>query len=485
MKRRDFIKAAGVLAGTALAGERVTGGHSSRTAEPADARPNVLIVMTDQQSADAMSCRMGRRFINTPAMDSLAAGGVSFTRAYTPNPLCVPARTSLFTGRPPHLTGFETNDLKRPLANDDRCFATLFRDSGYDTAYFGKWHLPFPAKDTAAHGFDLMGAIKNNGADPDIPAPAVAFIKKPREKPFLLVTSFVNPHNICEWARGEELKDGDVGAPPPPEACPPAVENLAPPEGEADGMLLMRRSYQNNALFPVGGFDRNKWRQYRWAYFRMIEKVDAHLATILAALRESGRFDQTLIVFTADHGDAQGAHGWNQKTTFYDNVARVPLMISGPGAARGGLSDRLVNTGTDLLPTLCDFAGIRAPGALPGRSLRASTLDPSTADPRTYVVSEINMVQGGPVDGQTPTMQGRMVRSVRFKYCAYSIGTQRESLFDQDRDPGEMVNLARRAESRQELIRHRQFLADWCRETKDGFAIPVESAPASSTIVGH
>ena len=474
MRRRDFIKAAGVVAGTAVAGERVMGSAFPLGSAFADTRPNILLVMTDQQSADAMSCRMGGTYLATPAMDSLAARGVSFTRAYTANPLCVPARTALFTGRPPHVTGFETNDLKRPLDGAHRCFATLFRDAGYDTGYFGKWHVPFPAKDTAAHGFDLMGAIKNNGADSEIPAAAAAFTKRPRGKPFLLVTSFVNPHNICEWARGDELKDGEVGAPPPPEACPPAVENLAPPEDEADGMLLMRRSYQNNALFPVGNFDKDKWRQYRWAYFRMIEKVDAHLATILAALRESGQIDRTVIVFTSDHGDAQGAHGWNQKTIFYDNVARVPLMIAGPGAALGSLSDRLVNTGTDLLPTLCEFAGIPAPAALPGRSLRASVQDPKTADPRTHVVSEINMAQGGPVDGQTPTLLGRMVRSRRFKYCAYSIGTQRESLFDQDRDPGEMVNLARKAEHRQELVLHRHYLAEWRRETKDAFAIPGE-----------
>ena len=353
-----------------------------------------------------------------------------------------------------------------------RCFGTRFREAGYDTGYFGKWHLPFSAKDPSAHGFDVMGAIKNNGADNEIPAPAAAFIKRTREKPFLLVTSFVNPHNICEWARGEELKDGAVGEPPPPEHCPPAVENLAPPEAEADGMLLMRRSYQNNRLFPVGGFDRDKWRQYRWAYFRMIEKVDAHLAVILAALRDSGQLDRTVIVFTSDHGDAQGAHGWNQKTVFYDNASRVPLVIASPGAARGSVSDRLVNTGIDLLPTLCEFAGIEAPDRLPGRSLKASALDPKTADPRRYVVSENRMAQGALVDGRTPELSGRMVRSARFKYCAYDAGTQRESLFDLQRDPGEMVNLAGRAEHRPVLVEHRQYLTQWCRETNDPFVVP-------------
>jgi len=472
MRRREFIKAAGVIAGTAVAGARVIGSDAPIGTPFAGERPNILLVLTDQQSADAMSCRMGTTFISTPAMDGLAARGVSFTRAYTANPLCVPARASMLTGQPPHVTGVQVNDLTVPIDGRRRSFGAHFRDAGYNTGYFGKWHVPFPAKDPAVHGFDVMGAIKNNGADNEIPALAAAFITRPREKPFLLVTSFVNPHNICEWARGEELKDGAVGEPPPPERCPPAVDNLAPPRDEADGVLLMRRSYQNNRLFPVGGFDESKWRQYRWAYFRMIEKVDAHLAVILAALRDSGQLDRTVIVFTSDHGDAQGAHGWNQKTVFYDNVSRVPFLIAGPGTARGGRSDRLVNTGADLYPTLCEFAGIEAPGGLPGRSLKASALNPNTADPRRYVVSENRMAQGGPVDGRTPELSGRMVRSARFKYCAYDSGNQRESLFDLQSDPGEMVNLAGKPEHKQALAQHRQHLAEWCRETEDPFVVP-------------
>ena len=471
MKRRDFIKAAGVLAGSAVTGTPAMAADVAHPAMFTDQRPNILLVMTDQQSADAMSCRMGKTFINTPAMDSLAARGVSFTRAYTANPLCVPARTSMFTGQPPHITGFQTNELTVPLAARVRCLGTYFRDAGYDTGYFGKWHLPFSAKDPSVHGFDVMGAIKNNGADSEIPALAAAFVSRTRQKPFLLVTSFVNPHNICEWARGKELQDGAVGEPPSPDLCPPAVENLAPPENEADGILLMRRSYQGNKLFPVGNFSTNKWRQYRWAYFRMIEKVDARIQAILAALRDANQIDTTLIVFTSDHGDCQGAHGWNQKTVFYDNASRVPLVIAGPGAIPGGLSGGLVNTGLDLLPTLCECAGIQPPAGLPGNSLKASTHNPGASVPRTFVVSESGMSQGAPVDGQTPQLSGRMVRSVRFKYCAYTIGKQRESLFDMERDPGEMVNLAGKTEYRPELERHRQYLAEWCRNTTDSFTV--------------
>jgi arylsulfatase A-like enzyme len=136
------------------------------------------------------------------------------------------------------------------------------------------------------------------------------------------------------------------------------------------------------------------------------------------------------------------------------------------------VSDRLVNTGIDLLPTLCEFAGIEAPDRLPGRSLKASAQNPTIADPRRYVVSENRMAQGAPVDGRTPELSGRMVRSARFKYCAYDSGNQRESLFDVERDPGEMVNLAGQAAHRDALAQHRQFLAEWCRETKDSFVAP-------------
>ena len=317
-----------------------------------------------------------------------------------------------------------------------------------------------------------MDAIKNTGIDADITSRATAFIQKTREKPFLLVTSFVDPHNICEWARGEELPDGAVGEPPPADQCPPAVDNLAPMKDETDTMLLMRQSFQANRLFPVGNFDEKKWRQYRWAYFRMIEKVDAYIGTILDALRTSGQLENTIVVFTCDHGDMQGAHGWNQKTVLYDGSSRVPLIISVPGMKNSRTCDRLVNTGIDLLPTLCNLAGVEIPNGLPGMSLKASVEKNDVPDPREYVVSQNKMIQGSPIDGQKPEPAGRMVRSKRFKYCVFDYGKRRESLVDMENDPGEMVNLAEKKEYRQELERHRQYLAEWCRKNNDSFAIP-------------
>ena len=109
------------------------------------AQPNILFIMTDQQSADALSCRMGDRYLKTPALDRLAARGTFFTRAYSPNPLCMPARNSIFTGRHPHETGVTDNsDMRSGRTLDPADFPTLgtyFRRAGYETAYFGKWHL--------------------------------------------------------------------------------------------------------------------------------------------------------------------------------------------------------------------------------------------------------------------------------------------------------------------------------------------------------
>lgn len=431
-------------------------------------RPNVLLILTDQHSADVLSCAQGDRFLRTPHIDSLAARGVRFTRAYVANPICVPSRTALFTGRYPHETGVQNND-RHPV--DPKRFptlGTLFRRAGYDTGYVGKWHVPIPIADPEASGFDYTANLKNNGGDSDTPPAVAAFLARKRDRPFLLVASFVNPHNICEWARGNRLPDGEVGPPPPPEECPPAPANLAPPPDEPDAISLARRSYHANPQFPVGDFDAAKWRQYRWAYYRMVEKVDAGIGRALASLRESGQEENTLVVFTADHGDCQGAHGWNQKTVFNDESSRVPFIVSPPRARRVGTSDRLVQTGIDLLPTLCDYAGISVTPGLHGVSHRAAvegTLP--EPEPARFVVVSNHLVQGFPILGVKPAPAGRMLRTDRYKYCVYDQGRQRESLVDMRRDPGELVNLAANPDFAGVLAEHRRLLLDWSRATGD------------------
>ncbi len=445
---------------------------TSAATVPGTDRPNVLFIMTDQQFSDAMSCRMGPQYLRTPAMDSLAAQGMVFTRAYSPNPLCMPARASIFTGRYPHETGVTINANVKVNPTEFVCMGTWFHQAGYATAYFGKWHLCYAAKDVSAHGFEIMKSKADKSLDRDARTAndAARFIAEKHAQPFLLVASFLNPHNICEYSRGQKLPCGPIGEAPPLEQCPPAPANLAPPLGESDCLTLLRRACHAHRLFPVGDFTADQWRRQRWGYYRMIEEVDAEIGKILAALRAAHLEDNTLIIFTSDHGECAGAHGFNQKTVFYEESVRVPLIVSWSGHTRQATSDHLVNTGLDILPTMLDFTGLAIPKKLTGRSLRPLALGQPVTAWREYVVSENHLVQTGVVDGFQPTAQGRMLRTERYKYCIYDSGIQRESLVDLQQDPGETRNLATNPAYRDVLLKHRALLTRFATDHHDPLA---------------
>jgi len=441
-------------------------------------QPNILFIITDQLFADAMSCRMGSQFLNTPAMDRLAQTGMLFTRAYSANPLCMPSRNSLFTGRFPHETGVTKNDEHRkPLDPDEFVnMGIYFRNAGYDAAYSGKWHICYDPKATETHGFEFVtGTVKGDG-DAGVTEGAVKFLARPHDRPFLLVASFMNPHNICEWTRRiagrkQVLSCGEIGEPPPLDQLPPLPGNFSPPKGEPDGMTCMRQAYQvESGPFPVAKFSEEDWRKQRWGYYRMVEKVDNEIAKVLAALHTAGLAENTLIIFTSDHGECAGAHGFNQKTVFYEESVRVPLIIACGGRGVTGTTDKLVNTGVDLLPTMLDFAGLKIPKKLPGFSLMPFVLGMPVANWRDAVVVENNMSQAGKLNGFTPQMEGRMVRTGRYKYCIYEKGLQRESLVDLQSDPGEMVNLATDPKHREVLLQHRELLAQFGRDHSDPLA---------------
>ena len=433
-------------------------------------KPNILIIITDQQSSAAMSNRIGNQYLKTPNMDYLASHGITYTRAYCANPLCIPSRSSMFTGLYPHQVGIQANDSEKTLNSlSFQMMGTIFQKGGYETAYFGKWHLPYDLKNKDSHGFEWMSNNKSNGVDSLIPEDAIGFLHRKHEKPFLMVTSFVDPHNICEWARGQKLPDGEVGVPPNAEDCPPLLANHAPSKNESDIVSLLRTSAHASPMFPVGNFDDAKWRQYLWAYYRMIEKTDGQIGKILDELRKSGIDKNTVIVFLADHGDSQGAHFLNQKTNFFEEVVNVPFIITLPGKSKPEVSRQLVQTGIDLIPTICDYAGIPVPAELPGLSARRISAGGKNPD-RSFVVTSVKPIQGSPVNGVKPDPDGRMVRGERYKYWIYSQGTQRESLFDTKKDPGEMVNLATDPKYKSILLESRKLLATWCEKYNDSFA---------------
>jgi choline-sulfatase len=200
----------------------------------------------------------------------------------------------------------------------------------------------------------------------------------------------------------------------------------------------------------------------------MIEKSDNEIGKILTALRESGLDKNTIIVFLSDHGDCQGAHLWNQKTVFFEEASKVPFIISYYGL-KPEKSDFLVLTGIDLMPTLCDLAGIPLKRQLPGVSLKQIITTGSSNLNREYIVVSDNPVQGDTVNGYKPQPEGRMLRNKKFKYWIYSEGKQRETLYDIANDPGEMVNLSMDPKFISELENCRKELTEWAEKYSDPF----------------
>lgn len=444
-------------------------------------RPNIIVITTDQQSADAMSFFMGNKWIHTPAMDQLATSGVAFTNAYSANPICAPSRNSMITGRYPHQTGIIANDdltgfdPKKPkhywTGKKFKSIGTYFKEAGYETAYFGKWHLNYDQKDTTSYGFETARFISPRGKDDSLPELAGHFLKSPHEKPFLLFLSFLNPHDVCEWARFQRLPNGGIEQPPSEAVLPPLKNNLLPPRNESDAMALMRKSYHNSRLFPVGNYTNEDWRRLAWGYYRLVEKVDSLIGQVLASIKENGYDKNTLIVFTSDHGESLGAHEFNQKTVFYEESVKVPLIFTWHGKIKPARNSSLVNTGIDLLPSLLDFAGISIPPDLPGKSLKDAAEKDVLLKNRNFVVAENQMAQGGPVNGKIPVLNGRMVRTKRYKYCLYDLGDRREELYDLQKDPGETVNIAGVRSSKKILQQNRKYLKKYAEKNNDSLAL--------------
>lgn len=437
-------------------------------AAEAHKRPNVLIITTDQQRVDATSA-VGNQWLKTPNMDSIAAQGVYFTASYCPYPLCSPSRSSLHTGRPPHEIRVDRNSV--PIDPGIRISGQVFRAAGYDTGYSGKWHMPDPYPSDGIAGFEVLNKTSRRNklahdVDEATMNAAIDFLKRGRDKPFLLVVSFINPHDICLLAGETSPLLEEVWKKYQPEAgaaLPPLPANFGRTPGV--GEATFRRPRNDT-------WDENHWRRYRYAYFRMVEDVDQQVGQVLAALRQSGQEDRTLVVFTSDHGEGLASHRWTGKMMFYEEEAAVPLIVAFKGVTPAGRIDRKhLVTALDVLPTVCDYAGVPPPPSMRGQSLRG-VIDHPDQPGHEFVVSE--MAGGGAVG----TGRSFMVRTAKYKYMVFpGPGDERtEMLFDMPSDPGEMKNLATEAALSGELERHRQLLTQWKKTTEED-KYPVTPSP--------
>jgi arylsulfatase A-like enzyme len=451
--------------------------------------PNILFIMTDQQSAEMMSCA-GNKYLNTPALDKLAARGVRFELAYSPNPSCVPSRTSMITGLFPSALDLSRNGEINKLGGNipqnvlNNTMGKLVSQAGYKSFFGGKTHW------INGLNYETCG-FKNLTKDDryELAEKCADFIKQKHEDPFLLVASFMNPHDICEYildqvsekysvpkvgpnvkaareavaqaiASAEKAKkDGTFD-----EKCPPLRANA----GFTENLLIdkmgdfdpkpdpenPKRSdiYYYEKEYTKRHMTEEDWRMYSWVYHRLMEDADRQIGIVLDALKESGLEDNTIVVFTSDHGEMNGAHKSVAKNYFYDESSRVPFLIAGPGVKQGVVdSEHFIAASTDLIPTFCDYAGVTIPEGVHGKSIRKIAEGKSTKDWRKYVISE--------------TAEGRMLRTDGFKYIYYKNG--HEVLYDMKNDHGEMINLGISPKYRKQMDGYKLQLKQWIEDSND------------------
>jgi arylsulfatase A-like enzyme len=343
----------------------------------------------------------------------------------------------------------------------------IFRQAGYATAWAGKWHLPKSYPQGPIPGFEYLSVPKGTkfrlGSETDGPVAdeAIKYLRREHRRPFLLGVSLHNPHDIC-WSVREDPAEPTDEAPLPP--LPDNFE-IDPREPEFISVCRQRKKYGPEILYTKD-WTRMRWREYLYQYYRHAEEVDVEIGRVLSALREQGLEDDTLIVLTSDHGEGAAGHRWVVKLMLYEEPATVPLVVSWRGMTPAGRVDRThLVSGLDVLPTMCDYAGVSLRDDFEGMSLRPLMDNPGLPG-HGFVVTELAS------DSQDLTKKGRMIRTQRYKYVAFSFGARPEMLFDLVNDPGETNNLALGDSARDEMDRHRGLLRRWISETNDDFKMP-------------
>jgi arylsulfatase A-like enzyme len=406
------------------------------------ARPNILLIITDDQSYDALSIvqqEQGAKgrfpWLQTPHLDRLATEGVRFRHAFVVNSLCSPSRAVNLTGRYNHHNGIASNF--RPFPVSSITHATLLQTAGYTTAYVGKWHMD---QQRERPGFDHHASYLGHGRYADCPfivdgkeTPtsgwvddvatdyALAFIaqQKASPKPWSLVLGFKTPHQ--PWAppaRTKNLYAGQVARTVPNFNTPPPY---------------LRKQGPNRHRQPVP-----PTAPINLDYFRCLKAMDDCVGRLLAALDQAGLAENTIVIFTSDNGVYLGAHATGDKRSAYDESLRVPFIVRYPAlgaAGRGRLADEMV-LNLDLAPSLLDFAGVPAPQEMQGRSWRPLLSGQPTAWRQSWFYTYFAENQK---NTQVPDITA--VRTATAKLIHYPGHHAWTELFDLRNDPYETKNL--------------------------------------------
>lgn len=423
-------------------------------------RPNVLLIMSDQHHAGVLGCA-GDAVARTPHLDHLAARGLRFSNAYCASPLCGPSRMSFMTARQPCETGLWSNE--EALSSDIPTFAHAFLAGGYETVLSGRmhfvgadqrhgfqhrlvgdvpesvylstgWKLKRVLGDLAdTPGYSLAGIMKSgpgrtgyHAYDEKVTAATVGWLrergKKPEASPFLLVAGFAAPH--CPFV-----------APPADFAAAAArirLEDLPEPDPNLHPWLVGMQ--QNARILPPPPREA-QWRT-RVAYYGLCAFLDRQVGAILDALTAAGLAENTLVVYTSDHGEMLGEHGLWWKSSFYEGSVRVPLLLAQPGVTPTATCCARNVSLNDVGPTLLDLAGLPPMPGVSGRSFAALLQDAASATWPNEILAELANAGSEPC----PVQPRRMLKRGPWKYCHYHGAG--ETLFNLEDDPGERHNLA-------------------------------------------
>jgi len=457
VSRRKALKGVGVGAGMLLGSPTLRSlGAKKPVSAKGPRRPNIVYIFTDQQSARMMSCA-GNKWLKTPAVDYLAKNGTRFERAYTTNPKCVPARVGMITGWFPGEFGvvrsgasFRDVDGRTGYARTN--IGAQLKRAGYDLAYGGKVHLPTELEPEAL-GFEVISTDRKI----DLANECAKYVKRSHSKPYYLVASFINPHDICYFYR-KDLKPnktilhllkavGDDPASFVKNNCPPLPPNFEPQKDEPEAYRTLMKKSKGKVR---ESFTEEEWRIGRWLYCRLTESVDAEIQIVLDAIRESGQEKNTVVIFSSDHGENDATYRLHGKETFNEESVRIPFIVMDKGGARErGRVDKthLVSNGLDLLPTVLDYAGV--PDA--------------KGDPRGLSVRPL--VGGKDVPWRehlgVESWIGRMVVGKRYKYIRYDKAGNEERLRDMRDDPHEKTHCTADPGRKTVLEKMRQELDEW------------------------
>ena len=464
-------------------------GYFASAASAADSPVNVLFIISDQHNVRAMGCS-GNPEVKTPVLDQLAADGVRFSNAFCQTGQCCPSRYTIWTGRYAHSHGCRWNNVPEPL--EEVTVAEVFREAGYATATIGKHHMMHSPTE---HGFDLVidqpdyrafleaegqppmlrsvvkmqqpsGAYTGISRAPNKYHPAgywaartIDFLKDHQEKPFCAWLSFYGPHTPIipseRWAAMYEPDEITL-----PENYPPELTS------QPRMMETAKKKFRN--LTP------GHHREMLARYYGFVSQIDYNIGLVLDELERLDLADNTLVVYTADHGEMAAEHGaWTKFVLNYDATVHVPMILRMPGVLpKGKVVDDLVGL-IDLLPTLCELTGRRVPEKVQGTSL-VGLAQGEAVEWREVIFSEI---------GYPGRASGRCVLA-RSRTRAYihheNYGQPFEELFDVTNDPWQKRNVIDRPEYARSVADLKQAIREWEATTDHARMIPVGPNPGAT-----